>query len=831
MRKKLIVILTACLAASVIMFTACDFEDYEFDAVLKNSPVNVVLLGDLIDLDDYVVWVRLPKVNNKISVKWNSQAEGRDIIKTINGEVFAPLEPAVYEFTFTVSAGSKQKSNSFTIEVLGSVPQITVDKSPLVYNLGDTVNINVLLQRANPMVAPPSADIEILSITYKQIEFDVQGEREVLSENLPLGSNILNFNRAGDYIFEFKAESEGLFSTETFIVTVIDQHNIPEEFENKSYKAEFADDNIVRLLRSSDRTRLGYAVLGDYNEGTEIEIEFYGKNLPQIGFLCSEPQVIEPNSHGVFKGSGYVLSFEYSSRMRYQLYGPNKFSGSAVKVGMEGREDYFGFDDLDPDTHYILRASLEKQTGGGNITWRFYTLDEGRNETLVREWVKSAFGANVPNSGLIILYGSALQNIIFRYNIDEVKEGDPYDVLYYNESLYRGYIDQNRKITLQKSFVEGASMGAVTATDFAYIALGGDYGGDTLITVEFKGKNRPNLALFTDNITHDLISGFQGAYIGDFNTPSYLQRITVFNIFSLTDGNLPSAIRPVTFSPTTDHPASYNMLEADVNYIYIIKIVTGNDNIKLFLTLKNADNDEQIYSNYVTFFLNGNYTGTDIGNIIFYGSMQDDITFSYNVSSGSDLPYRRVMLQRDISGTEYAQSSFTVLDGEYQNGAYIMTEFTGQILPSIAFFGNNYTKNMKSGQKAMFISNDFTTGDLRLFPHLNNTTGDIINSVSEHIKFASLNPANTYIFIAGVVLRPNDEGIKVTFELYQKGVDGKITLIESVVRERADLPNAAAGFGTKIALYGSRHANTTYKIYQPAQTLEQLLGLFEITNN
>lgn len=400
------------------------------------------------------------------------------------------------------------------------------------------------------------------------------------------------------------------------------------------------------------------------------------------------------------------------------------------------------------------------------------------------------------------------------------------------ESIYKGYLEENGVATLQQTTVSAGSWGAKTYTDFSYIALSGDYGSGYDVVIEFSGKNRPNIALFADDISHDLITGFEGLYVGDFNYSAYPGRITTFNIASLTNGNLDSPNRPITFEPTSNHPASYNMLDVNTNYIYKLSMQEAEGVVSIILTLINADTLETLYTSYRN--LNADFTGPDSGNIIIYGSMMQEITFKYSVSRNIiarsykvNLTEQSVLLGRDTTGTTYADSAYIEFDGEFVNGAYVMVEFTGQILPSIAFFSDNYTKNMKTGEKAMFISNDATITDLRMFPHLDNTIGATISSVSNYIKFSAMSSSKTYIYIAGVVLRPNNLGIKVTFELYEKDGD-TITLIESVVRERADLPTVAAGFGTKIAMYGSRQTAMSYKYYKPSEDINALRAIYGI---
>lgn len=405
-----------CLTVLLIAALAvgCGGTGDDFEVAFRSDAPASIQLGESIDLDDYVLPVTVQGATATYSAKYLSE----DKKIPIEGKVFLPTKAGEYELNYSVTVGKTTKTATpFRLTVESAPVTLTVDANPVIFEKGATVNLGVLPARVSATPVPADAELSLTQAKYSYREISA-AETVTDSETIDLsGLTSYTFEKAGDYLFTCRASKEDKYAEKEFRVVVVDPDSVPEHLQGEGNirNAEFGADGWVRLIQNGTRSKVSYAVLGSYAQGSRIGVEFTGKNIPQLGFLCATDTAnSEPN--GLYSGSGFVLSFEYNSTDKYFVWGPEKLRSNAVKSAVAERDELFGRENLVDGKRYYLDAAIDAAENGktGWITWNIYEIGTNGSGSLVKQVVKSGWtdaSASIPQEGKMVLYGSVYDDV------------------------------------------------------------------------------------------------------------------------------------------------------------------------------------------------------------------------------------------------------------------------------------------------------------------------------------------------------------------------------------------------------------------------------------
>ena len=219
------------------------------------------------------------------------------------------------------------------------------------------------------------------------------------------------------------------------------------------------------------------------------------------------------------------------------------------------------------------------------------------------------------------------------------------------------YISSDGYVELDAGYINGSYY-----KDYVpYIAFNGEeggngYGAKTYVTVDFTGKNLPQVAFFCDDVKPSFTDGgkgilfFNGFAYGRTNVEPQISRMVVFGPNKASYGELDNQGRCVAIGKTAEPcPASWNSLDENCQYRYIIGIENATStSMTARILLINLTTSERVWdhtqrlSNYTVsrcsqnpcphpnggcsenFNLDSNYY---TGSIVLYGLYGHDVTF------------------------------------------------------------------------------------------------------------------------------------------------------------------------------------------------------------
>lgn len=142
------------------------------------------------------------------------------------------------------------------------------------------------------------------------------------------------------------------------------------------------------------------------------------------------------------------------------------------------------------------------------------------------------------------------------------------------------YISPDGYVELDAGYINGSYY-----KDYVpYIAFNGEeggngYGANTYVTVDFTGKNLPQVAFFCDEVKPSFTDGgkgmlfFNGFAYGRTNVEPQISRMVVFGPYKASYGELDNQGRCIAIGKTEEPcPASWNSLDENCQYRYIIGI-------------------------------------------------------------------------------------------------------------------------------------------------------------------------------------------------------------------------------------------------------------------
>ena len=600
-------------------------------------------VGCPIDVENFVYCSARDKAS--ISVTY-TDSDNKSITEEIKGHVYYPVIAGTHLFSYSVSDKTVEKE----VSVVDAVPSLSIDSVPYVASLNETVYFDELIDDIRPQYAPKDATLSVYGVEHRFAPIDLNetyGEWESVS----FEKDSFVVSEMGQYRVAVRVEN-GTKTTSGYINVSVARKN--KDGNDGVYKndktGKYYSNNVIigenediYRLPASNYNDMSYVVLNDdFKLGDALEVKFKGKNLPSIGMYL-EGNSLSYSPFDPYSAKGYFLTWEYGGTSRYVLYGPECLSSKAVKVAVEKRNEYWGYQDLEDDKHYSMKCYISGNSNSSGtythyITWTLAEiLDYGTSNERYGDVVKSlnASGWTDKHSitkGKFALYSSLYKDITFqvKYGLEKIEEG-----VY----LSKGTKTAERTYKFDKVSYSNDKKNGHSATS-GFIGFKGDYGADDKISFRFKGKNIPNVALFCDDLS-SMCGGGKGLYLSTgTNDKTLLTRLTVYGPYRLDSGN-PSdydAYDTIGYNnrlySQINSPYGYRNLDDSKEYIYTISILkAASSNVSLTLTLHSLANDGGWTLEDTTNLSINNYTGPLSGNIIAYP------TFDSNAANGTTFSY------------------------------------------------------------------------------------------------------------------------------------------------------------------------------------------------
>lgn len=226
-----------------------------------------------------------------------------------------------------------------------------------------------------------------------------------------------------------------------------------------------------------------------------------------------------------------------------------------------------------------------------------------------------------------------------------VKYIDPDVRMWMEESAITAYdcvsVDADKTVVLDAgSYTGSLGSGGMASCDLPYVAFHGNYGCGTFAEFDFTGKNLPQVAFFVDEVSPSLIDGGKGLYISNgFTTltgavfsETDASRLTVFGPNKVEYKVIDNQGRyPATGSPDEPCAMSYNMLDTNTDYRYIVGFTNGlegeSGSVDLNILLINLDTSEEVFRTVQT--LSGRFPENYFsGSIVAYGRFKKTTSFT-----------------------------------------------------------------------------------------------------------------------------------------------------------------------------------------------------------
>lgn len=277
--------------------------------------------------------------------------------------------------------------------------------------------------------------------------------------------------------------------------------------------------------------------------GKTISVSFKGKNLPAIGVFLGGA-----GDYKIGTATGGTGLYIHNSNMNHDVNlgkrlivnGPNRLQPSttvngvapytgrldALSCGISGTELNnvpIGYQLLDESKSYRFEVSCLSITYDFTLTLKYtlYEVAADGSETQLYTATKStgitALSKTVDfTSGAFAFYGSTMQDITFSYELkeytgDDVKV-DAFDSIPAN-SFSAKYNTTTKEYQLGSGTASRTEALGFYNASFGYVGLGNYAVGDT-ITIEFTGKNIPNVGLFASvNGVQPIATGATGLFL------------------------------------------------------------------------------------------------------------------------------------------------------------------------------------------------------------------------------------------------------------------------------------------------------------------------------
>lgn len=308
--------------------------------------------------------------------------------------------------------------------------------------------------------------------------------------------------------------------------------------------------SLNKITSGAAYTDSSYIELGDFPIGGYVAVDFKGNVAPQMAFFLSGATPSMKDD-----ALGCMLFTSDVATADYRMYPDTNPNGASV---LANKWNKGALSSLDTKKNYVLLVGCVKDDTKYNISFALYEKD-GTSISLVDGGSFSnsylVNHENLKNSGeKIVLFGSRHGNANGKFTVAETE----------NEAL-AGY---ERVITYKASYSKATGeakfnmcTGSTSYTDCSYIDFG-EYENGGEVTVEFKGKYKPQIGFFLSGGTTTMKSDCLGGLV--FSDDAVGSDYRMWKSTNVTTG----AILAYKWNA-----AAYNNLDANTSYKLQIKCV------------------------------------------------------------------------------------------------------------------------------------------------------------------------------------------------------------------------------------------------------------------
>lgn len=369
------------------------------------------------------------------------------------------------------------------------------------------------------------------------------------------------------------------------------------------------DYSLNKITSGAAYTDSSYIELGDFRNGGYVAVDFTGKVAPQIAFFLSGA-----TSSMKDDALGCMLFTSDVATADYRMFPHTDPNTGAV---LAGKWNKGAFNNLEPTKNYVLLIGCVKNNLNYNVSFALYEKD-GLSISRVDGGEYSCSYAvdhkDLKNSGeKIVLFGSRHANANGKFAVAATE----------NEVLAGYDRIKTYKATYSKESGEvkfNTCAGSTSYTDCSYIDFG-EYENGGEVTVEFKGKYKPQIGFFLSGGTATMKADALGGLI--FSDDAVGSDYRMWKCTDVTTG-------AVLFSKW--NVAAYNNLDASASYKLQIKCVKAQRyEIYMALYTLNGETYELMseYSeNYALNYTSISNSGT---HIVLFGSRITALTAKVSI--------------------------------------------------------------------------------------------------------------------------------------------------------------------------------------------------------
>ncbi len=579
-RTVLITVLTMIALFAICAFAAscsggtdsgADLEDPRFATDVPTE----TYLSSCVDLDDYIV--KIDGATMTVTVTYYNPISDKNVTETFTGNnmVFYPKIVGEHTIVYTVSKGGATKStNPLKISVIADPPTITISHTAQTISMPDSGEVmrsfDWLMSNASMNLKPVTSTMKVVAASYRAINVGIDCVNAAWEDiEVSEGAETFTFSNIGEYKFTVRAESDGNFSEDYFLVNVIKD---PTEGTAKSDGTKVIEkgkgvvyaenDPYTFKLMSSSLSDINYAVVADkLGDGKKLSLIFKGKNVPQLGFYVI-PDVGSGDEYNIKTTKGGFFSFvaKESSGHKWVFFFPNMLTGNAARTPIPGTND-FGVNDLDDNSRYLMQYSLSKVAYvEARDAWRLkvnveiyevksYSTENENSECVIGDKLHEigiegefyyAKGQEFDfEKGSSVIYGDIRNNIDIQYISDdrnikkapkeETKVEGTDNVYSYKSSVTQNSDGSITAVLKQGKISDDKETGVTDQLGYIGIADSG-FGMGTTMTIDFEGKNLPGIGIYLGKSPEGYVVGGAtasgtGFYIGNGNVSGELGSI------------------------------------------------------------------------------------------------------------------------------------------------------------------------------------------------------------------------------------------------------------------------------------------------------------------
>ena len=581
MKKKLWLTVLASLAViSACLFTVSCGNGGNTNEVELRQPQfretaqTTVFLSSDVDFDDYIV--RQDGAETLIDVVYYNPVSAKNVTESFSGYdmVFYPKITGEHKIVYTVKSGKNSKKAEMTISVIADPPTISISHTAQTLDMPESGEITRafewLTSNASMNLKPVTATTKVVAASFRGVNVGIDSVNSEWQDlEIDETDEVFTFTAIGEYKFTVRAESEGNFSEDYFLVNVIKDPSQGTRADDGSSVIEkgkgvvYAEnDPYTFKIMSSSLSDINYAVVADkLGDGKKLNLIFKGKNVPQLGFYVM-PDEGSNDEYNIKTTKGGFFSFvaKESSGHKWVFFFPNMLTGNAARTPIPGVND-FGLKDLENDKHYLMQYSLsEVAYVKVRDAWRLkvnveisavesFSTAGGKSGCVVGDklheiGIEGEFyyekGKRFDFSqGSSVIYGDIRNNIDIQYIPDEANitkapkkeiQAEGFKDVYTYKSTVSDGGDGKVNATLQQGKIsDDKDVGITDQLGYVGVANSG-FGMGSTITVDFEGKNLPGIGIYLGNSPEGYVVGGAtasgtGFYIGNGNVSGEMSSI------------------------------------------------------------------------------------------------------------------------------------------------------------------------------------------------------------------------------------------------------------------------------------------------------------------